>query len=1363
MIGQTIGHYEVEERLGGGGMGVVYRARDLKLGRPVALKFLSSHLVASERAKRRFIAEARAASALDHPSIATIHAIEETAEGELYIVMAFYEGETIAARLARRGTLPVGQAIELALQAAEGLARAHESGIVHRDVKPANLMVTPDERVKVLDFGLAKVEDVRLTDAGTTLGTPAYMSPEQARGARLDHRTDVWSLGVVLYEMLTGRLPFSGEHREQVLDAVLNADLTPPSRFTSVPPDLEAVVVRALSRSPAARQPTMTALLAELRAVRDGRLGASSADTLVRSGSSTERGAPTPAPAASSTAPSGERRFVSVLACDVADILSLSEDTDPEELREVLDRCHDTGAAVVRGLEGHLAKADEGRLVAYFGYPVAHEDDAQRAVRAAMAIVAELSRPDSPRGPARAPLLPRAAVHTGLMVAGDARSSGAGLVGNAPAIAARLVERAQPGSVVVSSDTRPLVERLFDLENAGELSLPGLSRPVTLARVLRESAPESSGISRATLTPFVGREEDLALVRARFELAREGHGQAVLVTGEPGIGKSRLLFELGERLRDEPHFLLECRSSPYHTGHALHPVIEMLSRLARLEESHTPDQKRDRLARALEPVGATPETVALLTDALSLPPDEARSPLELTPQKRKQKTLEALLQLVLAASARRPVLLVVEDLHWLDPSSDEVLDALVRQAAAAPVLVIATARPGTSPAWAGEEHVTRLALRRLTRLQTERLVERVAGRGGLPIPIVEQVLSRTDGIPLFAEELTRAICDAAGADGDGKRPSAEALASFVPTTLQESLAARLDRLGPVKGTAQLAAVLGREFPLRWLEAVSPLSADALRGELEQLVESGLLQPRGPAPPAPASAYLFKHGLVQEAAYASLLKTTRQQYHEKVARALQEQFPETAAAQPHLVAHHLTEAGHAPAAIDWWSRAAGRAGERFASREAVANLRRALDLLLTLPEAGERDGHELGLQMGLCALLPSVGGYTSAETEQAYLRAQELCDRAGRVADNFYVHHGLWAFHLVCGRLTVAHERAQALHEAGHERGDTLSVLDGHYALGCTLADIGETEAALHHLEQGTAVDEADPGRAPSYHAGMELGITTPAFSVMPLWLLGRPDAALERARRTAEKARALGHPLSLAFALYYVTWAHMHRGEAARAAESAREILKLSEEHGLFFGPLGACLLGWALDQEASLVAAWRAPRPTEAEAAPASDEDFARVASSLAMYRGSGSLLNVQFLLWLLALGHARRRRFTEARAAVDEALAIVAETKEVWWQAELLRLAGELALAAAATGATLGAARSEAAAAFARAGEIAASQKALSLELRAATSFARLRKDEGRTEQARAALAPVLARFGEGHATGDVVAARALLAELT
>ena len=1209
----------------------------------------------------------------------------------------------------------------------------------------------------MLDFGLAKIEDVRLTDAGTTLGTPAYMSPEQARGSRVDHRTDIWSLGVVLYEMLTGRLPFGGEHREQVLDAVLHADPAPPGRWASVPADLDAAVVRALRRAPAARQPTMASFLDELRAVRASRVFTSGADTLVRPAMVTERGPATAVPAGhpTPTTPSGERRFVTVLACDLAEILSLSDGVDPEELREVLTRCHEIGAAAVKGLDGHLAKAEEGRLVAYFGYPVAHEDDAQRAVRAALAIQRAMSAPGAPKGPGGAPLQPRAAVHTGLMVAGDARASGSGLVGNVPTIATRLLENAAPGVVVVSSDTRPLVERLFDLEGAGEQSLPGLTRPVTLARVLRESAVVSSGASRAALSPFIGRDEDLSLVLARFELAREGQGQALLVSGEPGIGKSRLLFELAERLRGRPHLLLECRSSPYHTSDALRPILDMLSRVAELEGALTSQAKRERLAETLAPVGATPESVALLADALSLPPDEAQAPLELTPQKRKQRTLEALLQLVLAASTRQPVVLVVEDLHWLDPSSEEVLDALVRHARAAAVLVIATARPGTSPAWAGEEHVTRLALGRLSRLHTGRLVARLGSQ--LPAAIVEQVLSRADGVPLFAEELTRAISDAA--DSQGRTLTPEALATLMPATLQESLAARLDRLGPVKGTAQLAAVLGREFPLRWLEAVSPLSADALRGELERLVDSGLLQARGPAP---AASYLFKHALVQEAAYASLLRTTRQQYHEKVAQALEQQFPDTAASQPHLVAHHHTEAGHAAVAIAWWARAAARAGERFASREAVASLRRALDLLQSFPEGRERDGQELGLQMGLCGLLPSVSGYTSAETEAAYLRAQELCDRAASATETFFVQHGLWAFHLVCGRLAVAHERANSLHEVAATRADTLSVLDGHYALGCTLADLGEPEAALLHLEQGMAADAADPARVPSFHAGMELGVTTPAFSVMPLWLLGRPDAALARASRSAEKARTLGHPLSLAFALYYVAWAHIQRGEAARAAERARELVRLSEEHGLFFAPLGSGMLGWALDQEASLVPAWRAPRGRQVEASPAADADFERVASSLAFYRGSGAVLNVPFMQWLVALGHARRRRFLEARETLAEALAITAETGEVWWQPELERLSGELVLALAGSGAGFADARREAEAAFRRATEIAARHKALALELRGALSLAHLHKGEGRAADAASVLAPVVARFAEGHATGDLVAARALLAEL-
>ena len=463
----------------------------------------------------------------------------------------------------------------------------------------------------------------------------------------------------------------------------------------------------------------------------------------------------------------------------------------------------------------------------------------------------------------------------------------------------------------------------------------------------------SSGSSPVVLTPLVGRDEDVALVLARFELVRDGQGQVVLVTGEAGIGKSRLLQEVRDRLQGEPLVALECRASPFYTDDALHPITEMLSRLAGLADGQDAADQRGRLARVLETLGAGPEAFEVLAEALSLNGDTA--PLDLTPQKRKQKTMEALVRLVLAAAERRPVLLAVEDLHWLDPSSDEVLGALVRQCAGAAVLVFATARPGTTPAWAGEDHVTRLALRRLTRKQTESLVARVAGASELPPAVLEQVLGRTDGIPLFAEELTRALLEVARTDAEGRKPTADSLVALVPATLQESLAARLDRLGPAKATAQLASVLGREFPLGWLEAVSPLPAESLRRDVSALVEAGLLQSRGHAP---ATSYAFKHALVQEAAYAALLKATRTQYHDRVARALEERFPQTAAAEPHLVAHHHAEAGHVAEAALWWSRAAERAAARFASREAVASLGKALGLVATLPAGPERDGREL---------------------------------------------------------------------------------------------------------------------------------------------------------------------------------------------------------------------------------------------------------------------------------------------------------------------------------------------------------------------------------------------------------------------
>ena len=1346
-------------------MGVVYKARDTRLGRQVALKFLSPGLVESEAAKARFMAEARAASALDHANIGTIHAIEETPAGDLFIAMAYYEGETVARRIAR-GPLPAHEAVEVAVQAAQGLARAHGRDIVHRDVKPANLLVTPERVVKVLDFGLAKMGDIRLTDAGTAVGTPAYMSPEQARGRPVDHRTDIWSLGVVLYEMLSGRLPFTGESRSQVLEAILGAEPDPLRAPAGAPAGLDPLVRRALAKDPEGRPPSMVALLDELLEIRRGLAGLSALETAAGSALGEDAptfvsditgvGAASFAPS-SGLHPSGERRQVTVLACELAPFLALTEELDPEDLQEVLRAFHQTATLVVSGLDGRVAKSEQGQMVAHFGFPTAHEDDAQRAVRAGLGIVAGMRKASlSLRSTGGRPLPVRAAVHTGRMVAGDARQASgdsSALVGNVPAIAARLQEDAPDDALVVSGDTRRLVERSFDLEELGERWVPGLARPVGVFLVRDEggAARVRESVSPEDRTPFVGRDQDLALLQARWEQVKEGEGQVVLLSGEAGIGKSRLVLELRDRLRDEPHVWLEGRASPYHSGDALHPVTGMLRRLAGFTDEASPEARRKRLEETLVPYETSAEGLSLLASALSLPIPESWPEPPHSPQKRMQRTMEVLLELLVGLSARQPVLLVVEDLHWVDPSTEELLAQLVAQCATVPLLVLATTRPGYSTPWLAEDHATRLALSRLSRKDTRTLVERLAAGGGLDAGVLDTVVSRTDGVPLFAEELTRALSESRPDETTSKTVSGATVAMEIPATLQESLAARLDRLGPAKGVAQLAATLGREFPHRWLEAVWPHDPGTLADPLARVVESGLLQRRGTAPSA---TYVFKHALVQEAAYGSLLRSARQEYHERIARALEERFPETAANEPHLIAHHYAEAGRVDSGIAWWTRAAEREGERFANREAAAAVRRALALLEQQPEGPERAGQELGLQMRLATILPSVSGYASEETERAHLRAQELCDQMGSVGELYWVLYGLWAFYFVRARLERSREQADLLLRLGEERGDALSRIAAHYASGVTRAFLGELRSSREDLEEAMVVDGAAAGRPPDFSAGMELGITTPAYLAMVLWLLGRADAALERIQETVAHARTLEHPLTLGFALYYLVWIHLHRGEVGRAREHSGELLRLSEEHGLFFGALGRTQLGWALDQQEAVVGAWSAGDSS-------SDEPDAQgldhVRSGLQFYQATGSVVNQTHIVSLLALGHARRGEWAEARRAVDQALGFAEETGETWWTPELHRLSGELTLAEGGE-----AGNGSAEASFRRALEAAGEEHALALELRAATSLARLLHASGRSAEGRTVLSGVLERVTEGQGTGDVEAARRLLSDL-
>ena len=625
----------------------------------------------------------------------------------------------------------------------------------------------------------------------------------------------------------------------------------------------------------------------------------------------------------------GERRQLTVMFCDVVGSTALSERLDPEEWRAIVRNYQAACAAVIRRFEGHVAQYLGDGLLVYFGYPQAHEDDAQRAVRAGLEIIRVLqSSSASPalaagrsgRGPERAlegrapEIQVRIGIHTGLVVVGEIGDGGKRellALGETPNLAARLQALAEPNTVVISAATHRLITGLFDYRDLGLHSLKGLSAPVQVYQVGGESGVRSrlEAGSAVGLTPLVGREEEVAFLRRRWEQVTAGQGQVVLLGGEPGIGKSRLVRVLTEHLAGEAYVRIEWRCSPYHQNSAFYPVIEQLWRLLHVERADAPEDRLGKLEGMLAQHGfALPETVPLMAALLSLPLPERYPPLTHEPQRLKQRTLETLVTWLGKEARRQPVLLIVEDLHWVDPSTLELLGLLVEQLPEERLFRLLTFRPDFHPPWPMLSHLTQLTLSRLARRQVEEMVESIAGGKGLLAEVVQQVVVKTDGVPLFVEELTKAVLES-GVQGGAQAASASrspdvapAPSLAIPTTLHDSLMARLDRLATAKEVAQLGATLGREFGYELIEAVSPVDAASLQQALAKLVDAELLYQRGQPPQA---RYVFKHALIQDAAYQSLLRSTRQRYHQQIARAMEERLPETIETQPELLAHHYT--------------------------------------------------------------------------------------------------------------------------------------------------------------------------------------------------------------------------------------------------------------------------------------------------------------------------------------------------------------------------------------------------------------------------------------------------------------------------
>jgi predicted ATPase len=934
----------------------------------------------------------------------------------------------------------------------------------------------------------------------------------------------------------------------------------------------------------------------------------------------------------------------------------------------------------------------------------------------------------------------RLGIHTGLVVVGEMGGSGRQeqlALGETPNIAARIQGLAAPDTVAISEATSRLIQGYFVCHDLGPHTLRGLAAPMQVYRVLGESGVQSrlEVASARGLTPLVGRDSEVTLLLERWEHIKDGTGQVVVLSGEAGIGKSRLVQALQDQVAREPHTRIECRCSPYHQHSALAPVIAHLERVLAWERDSVPQEKLSKLEDALAwHPWPLPEVLPLLAALLSLPLPAQYSPLTLTPERQKQKTLEALLAWLLAETEQQPVLFIVEDLHWVDPSTLEWLSLVVEQSPTARLYGLFTCRPEFALPWPTRAHLIPLTLSRLPRPQAARLVHGVTGGKSLPAEILTQIVVKTDGVPLFVEELTKTVLESGLLrEREGTYELAGPLAPLaIPTTLQDSLMARLDRLAAVKAVAQLGATIGRQFGYELLQAVSPLDDVALQHGLRQLVEAVLVYQRGVPPQA---TYTFKHALIQDAAYQSLLKSTRQQYHQRIVQVLAEQFPGTAETQPELLAHHYTEAGLVAQAIPSWQRAGQRALERSANLEAMAHLTKGLELLAHLPDTPERAQQELLVQTTLGSALIAVKGFAAPEVLQAYARARELCKQVGETPQLFQVLRGLWYFYLIGVELRTARELVEQLLTLAQHVGDPALLLEAHYALGITLNYLAEFAAARVHFEQSIALYDPQRHRAHAIHYAQDPGVVCRVYAGVTLWWLGYLDQALQRSHEALTLARELAHPFSLAYALFFTALLHQCRREWQLVQERAEAAIAIAAEQGFaIWVALGTILRGWALAAQGQR------------------EEGIAQIRWGLDAYKATGGVSGLPYWLALLAMACAQVGQREEGLSLLAEALALTNDRGERRWEAELYRLKGELLLAHSVH-------HAEAETCFRQALDIARHQQAKSWELRAAMSLSRLWQRQGRTEHARQLLTGVYAWFTEGFDTADLKEAQVLL----